>query len=1459
MIIQRVDHSFKKVALDTEYIPQTQTLQIVTNNGNFTTNDVKVENLYINQNGPDATSYVYFYDGGAQNGQYLRWLDASIRFEFSNDLGLFGNLLLNSDATDADVIITFQKLSGSQTLRWDKTNSYFNFDAKLHTAGDLASAGNLILNDDSGAVDVTITFTKSAGSQTLKWDNSNSRFNFNADLKVDGDLGINVDQGNVDAILYFYKPTSGSQTLRWDKTNNYFNFDAKVNITGDLNVTGTITGSGISATLQQVTDNGNTTSHDLKIQNLYIDYDGNPQTVALLTLSDAGYLDSDNTPTSGTLTWGQTALHDGNLTVQAIAASGHKDSAGIDLGSTAYTITKFRLYDANTSENGIYGGGGFDSLSVYYSDDATNWTSVQTFDPVVRTAGSGYHYVEITLSSPNVGHRYYKLWGGEIGALAGGSGTQLNKTEVEAYGYPTATDESSFIYFFDAGVLNGQYLQWDETNERFNFSTKLHVTGDFNADGDLGINFDAGNVDSKVTFYKPTSGSQILKWDKTNSWFNFDAKLVVTGDFASSGNLEINSDASNDDAVITFDKPTSGSATLRWDKTNSYFTFSDAIKVANSYLFPSADGVVNQILVTNGAGVLSWINFQSEGGNAGIIFYLDPSASSDIGGAYKVALRTPSANTETTITQANTGTGDTLIGIFATELGQPNSLLLPAGVAFRHFHVTTGGSNQVGRLKVELYKRTAGGTETLLRTGYSPSFFGTTIQELVWNFTDSNGYALNLTDRLVFRIYTARVSGAVTCNVTVYFDGTANASYIQTTINSTETLDSVCGRGSVTSQPITAASFTATGDLTLNSDSGDVDVVITFTKASGSQTLRWDRTNSYFNFDANLHVAGTFQSTGNITGAVGEFSSVSMAGDLTLNDDSGNVDVVITFTKASGSETLKWDHTNTRFLFSNAIYVTGNTYSANDLYLNAAQANANVQINFGNGDGGNSALFLQHSDLTFHFSKGLTIDAGDLNVAGVNLNLNTNHAAGDVSFSFGKVSSGFATMKWDATNLNFHLVGADLWVDDNLRLNAGAAAADVTITFKKASGSQALKWDNSNSWFNFDAKLTVTGDITSSGNLTLNSASANNDVIITFNKSSGNQTLRWDKTNLYFKFDAKLYAAGDVLSEGNLELDKVLSDVDVTITFNKVAQTAVNTGFFAPTSTATGAWTNGANVKVSDNAWANDNGFNNTMTMSNFNLPAIPFGSVIVGIEVDLEGQAYGTTDGGTANVGVEISWDGGTTFSTGINHAWLNTTPATAAPTGANDTTLVYGGATTLFAGHSWVYTDFTNTNLVVRLRDNGDSSATHAAVDFAQIKVFYKPPASQIIKWDKTNLWFNVDSAMQIQGSFAVPVFTRTFTDYSAYTFDKLDHTIIADCTNGAMTITLPTAVGITGRIYILKKKDNSANNLVLNTTSSQTIDGVTTLTAGNATQYNTVMVQSDGANWIVLQKYAPVNAWA
>jgi hypothetical protein len=71
---------------------------------------------------------------------------------------------------------------------------------------------------------------------------------------------------------------------------------------------------------------------------------------------------------------------------------------------------------------------------------------------------------------------------------------------------------------------------------------------------------------------------------------------------------------------------------------------------------------------------------------------------------------------------------------------------------------------------------------------------------------------------------------------------------------------------------------------------------------------------------------------------------------------------------------------------------------------------------------------------------------------------------------------------------------------------------------------------------------------------------------------------------------------------------------------------------------------------------------------------------------------------------------------------------------------------------------------------------------------------------------------------------------------------------CTTNAFTITLPTAVGIQGQVFVVKNANTliSGNLITLATTSSQTIDSTT---PGTLLPLTSVTLMSDNSGWWVI----------
>jgi hypothetical protein len=94
----------------------------------------------------------------------------------------------------------------------------------------------------------------------------------------------------------------------------------------------------------------------------------------------------------------------------------------------------------------------------------------------------------------------------------------------------------------------------------------------------------------------------------------------------------------------------------------------------------------------------------------------------------------------------------------------------------------------------------------------------------------------------------------------------------------------------------------------------------------------------------------------------------------------------------------------------------------------------------------------------------------------------------------------------------------------------------------------------------------------------------------------------------------------------------------------------------------------------------------------------------------------------------------------------------------------------------------------------------------------------------------------------------FGHKFTSVNAdTTLDGTHHTVGVDASGAARTITLPTAVGITGREYAIIKTDAGANAVTVDGNGAETING--SANKALAAQYDFVRVVSDGTNWLII----------
>jgi hypothetical protein len=90
-------------------------------------------------------------------------------------------------------------------------------------------------------------------------------------------------------------------------------------------------------------------------------------------------------------------------------------------------------------------------------------------------------------------------------------------------------------------------------------------------------------------------------------------------------------------------------------------------------------------------------------------------------------------------------------------------------------------------------------------------------------------------------------------------------------------------------------------------------------------------------------------------------------------------------------------------------------------------------------------------------------------------------------------------------------------------------------------------------------------------------------------------------------------------------------------------------------------------------------------------------------------------------------------------------------------------------------------------------------------------------------------------------------TATKTSSYTITGSDTVVFADASGGAVTITLPTASGLSGYRFYVKRIDSSGNGCSVARSGSDTIDGQTSISLD--LQYTSLTLVSNGSTWYII----------
>jgi hypothetical protein len=104
-------------------------------------------------------------------------------------------------------------------------------------------------------------------------------------------------------------------------------------------------------------------------------------------------------------------------------------------------------------------------------------------------------------------------------------------------------------------------------------------------------------------------------------------------------------------------------------------------------------------------------------------------------------------------------------------------------------------------------------------------------------------------------------------------------------------------------------------------------------------------------------------------------------------------------------------------------------------------------------------------------------------------------------------------------------------------------------------------------------------------------------------------------------------------------------------------------------------------------------------------------------------------------------------------------------------------------------------------------------------------------------------LNGSTHISGSLSLPFYNMS----TAYTVTAADYSIFCNASGAARTATLPTAVGIGGKIYNVKKVDSSGNACTVDGDGSETVDGATTFDIN--VEGESITIQSNNVGWYIL----------
>jgi hypothetical protein len=877
---------------------------------------------------------------------------------------------------------------------------------------------------------------------------------------------------------------------------------------------------------------------------------------------------------------------------------------------------------------------------------------------------------------------------------------------------------------------------------------------------------------------------------------------------------------------------------------------------------PSAFAVANSPLTSNGtiavtgAGTVAQYvrgdgtlaDFpESSGGGSSVSYYLNGSVSQGtIGGvAYREMNKVPILGAGTDFTIA----ADGYISSFITDAGDPNLLEIPGGNwnFESYFSASSGGGSPT--FYVELYKVNAGGTATLIASNSAnPELisFGTTIAPYFSSLAVPTT-VLALTDRLAVRYYvthsgrtiTLHTEGPHLCQIITTFTTGLTAlngltSQVQFFAVGTSGTDfNIASATATHTFHLPTASATNRGALSSADWSTFNNKENAITAGTTAQYFRGDKTFQTLNTSVVPEGTNLYYTDGRARGALsfaaGSGAYNTSTGVITIptnnnqiTNGAGYITSAGTITGASGALTSKDNRTISPSEDNAGQLKFGFTSWANNddapyadylhlrSYTDSSGGNDNLVMFFKSAIGmriyqqsfGSATAYSSFKDIAFTDGTNASGTWG-INITGNASTANTWSTARTITIgNTGKSVNGSSNVSWSLAE-----IGAQAALTNPV---TGTGTTNYVPKFTGASTIGDSNIVQSGIYSSF-------GTTATHGNVTINQTTGEAGLVV--------NSIIAETPTLYLR-DAGGNGYSRILANNNLVLDA--SKVLIGTTTDAGFKLDVNgTGRFL--SSASGGQTLRLQTTVSAGRnyvqWANPSG--------------------------DMGYIGYGGADGKFY-------------IYNQLNHDMLfytNSSPRMTITSGGNvgiGTTapVNYTNYRSLHisgsASNSSAILYLTNSTESIRGLFFAEGSAQRVTIG-SQSDHPFTIVSNDIerIRINSTNgnvgiKTENPNSTLQVQGSFSTPHTTKS----ANYTLDATDYTVGFDCASNR-TANLPDATTCAGRIYVIYQynTNNGARYVTLDGNGSQTINGLTTVNLQYYGDFSSVMIQSNGSNWVVI----------